>query len=158
MYRPFFKHSLRCVQSIWQDVIRFYKREISLATLWEESKHHSTTAWREISKPPATPAHKLAIHHLNRGLQYYNSKNYADAARMFEEAIAADPSYGRARLYYGNAQYKLHNVGEAMNAWEAAIRVDPHSEAADKAREKLEHLRFKNQTLVNEIEDRLLKS
>lgn len=81
--------------------------------------------------------HKQAARYLETGREYYNKKRYKKARKYFEKAAATDGRYGLAYYYLGLAMYKTDRPKGAKSAWQRAIDVDPESEAADKAREKL---------------------
>ena len=140
-----YKHASRCTVNIGSTIARFVKREISFGDLRKECTQHAVTAWNEVTRPPVTEQHKRALLHLNNGIASYADKLYADAANEFEKAITAEPRYGRAHYHFGCAQYKLGNTEEALKSWEFVCRIDPQSEAADKARKRIERARIKTE-------------
>ncbi|HIJ65794.1 MAG TPA: tetratricopeptide repeat protein [Candidatus Hydrogenedentes bacterium] len=95
-----------------------------------------------------------AVDFAKRGREAYNAKDYASAAKLFRRAVRADEGYGLARLYLGNALYKLDSLREAMMAWEAAIEFDPGSDAAAKARRRLQHVGDKRLKVLERLQDR----
>lgn len=81
--------------------------------------------------------HKRAARDLETGREYYNKKRYKKAAKYFQRAATIDGRYGLAYYYLGLAFYKTDRPKGARSAWQRAIDVDPESEGAEKAREKL---------------------
>lgn len=81
--------------------------------------------------------HKQAARFLETGREYYNKKRYKKALKYFQKAAGIDGRYGLAYYYLGLALYKTDRAKAARSAWQRVIDVDPDSEAADKAREKL---------------------
>ena len=151
------KYGGRCIGNIAGACFRFAGRKLAFSEWVSECRHHVATAWNEGRRGPVSEYRKQALRCLNEGIRLYNGKHYSEALAKFKDAIEVDPQYGRAHLYYGNAQYKLHRHEEALNAWERAIRVDPDSEAADKARAKLERLNSKNRQVIHDIQEQLRK-
>ena len=62
------------------------------------------------------------------GDKAYDSKEYAKAVEIYENAIAADG--GSANIYYnlGNAYFRLNEIGKAVLNYERALRIDPTDE------------------------------
>ncbi len=149
------KHLKHLVKKTWKTFKALLKRQISLWLFFHELFVLSRAFIEDILRPPATAEHKSAVKRVNTGVAYYNDKHYLDALHVFLSAIELDPHYSRAYMYLGNAHYKLKEHAEAAAAWERAIRVDPLSEAADKARMKLEHLRAKTHQAINELEEQI---
>lgn len=155
MIQGLIKQGSRYIISVVGEMRRLGKREISFSQFREECARHGTVAWNDLNRPPVSDRHKLAIHCLNQGIRLYNAKRYSEALRTFEESLDYDPQYSRAHLYYGNAQYKLRNYEEALASWQCILRIDPKSDIAEKAREKLEIVQSKNQQAVREIQEQL---
>lgn len=80
---------------------------------------------------------KRAIDLVKSGMKAFNNKSYHEAEELFRRAAGKDPGYGRAHAYLGNALYKQKRLTDAVTAWNKAIEVEPSSDAADLAREKL---------------------
>lgn len=158
MIHAFIKQGTRYVTSVAGEVCRLGKREISLSQFREECARHGAAMWNDLNREPVSDRRKLAIHCLNQGIRLYNAKRYSEALRTFEESLDYDAQYSRAHLYYGNAQYKLRNYGEALAAWQCVLRIDPKSEVGEKAREKLEIVRSKNGQAIQEIQEQLKRA
>lgn len=82
---------------------------------------------------------KAGVRYMRRGRRYYNNKLYARAHRNFRRAVRADESYGLAHYYLGLACYKMDLPDAARKNWTRATEVEPGSEAAEKARAKLDN-------------------
>lgn len=152
------KQGSQCIGRIFGECLRLVCRKTSFSQFREECARHFQAAAHEINRPPVTERHKLAIRCLNEGIRLYNGKRFSEAVRAFEESLEYDPQYGRAHLYYGNAQYKMHNYEEAIASWQCVIRIDPKSAAAEKAQEKLYIIESKTKTTVREIQEQLKRA
>ncbi|NLV44304.1 MAG: tetratricopeptide repeat protein [Candidatus Hydrogenedentes bacterium] len=149
------KHGSRCLGRILNECRQLVTRNISLRQFREECARHYQSALQDINRPPLTDRRKAAIRSLNDGIRLYNGKRFSEALRAFEESVEYDPQYGRAHLYYGNAQYKLRNYEEALASWQCVIRIEPNSDIAEKAREKLERIQSKEKQTVREMTEHL---
>lgn len=152
------KQGSRCLGKILCECRRLAAREISFSQFREECSRHYQSAVEDINRPPITDRRKMAIRSLNDGIRLYNGKRFSEALRAFEESVEYDPQYGRAHLYYGNAQYKLRNYEEALASWQCVVRIEPNSDIAEKAREKLEHIHSKEKQTVREIQEQLKRA
>ncbi len=84
-----------------------------------------------------TGGHDKAERLLRVGRSKYLAKDYQTAEKCFRCAILEDPNYTLAVCFLGHALYKLGLRKEAVAAWSRACEMDPDSDAAAKAREKL---------------------
>lgn len=78
----------------------------------------------------------------------YNADNFTEAARLYSEVIA---NYGSsAKLYYnlGNTYYRLGEPGNAIIAYERALRLDPSD------RDTRENLAFVNARITDRAGER----
>ena len=78
----------------------------------------------------------------------YNADNFAEAARLYSDVIA---TYGSsAKLYYnlGNTYYRLGESGNAIIAYERALRLDPSD------RDIRENLAFVNARITDRAGER----
>ncbi len=98
---------------------------------------------------------KDAVRLTRKGRQAYNSRQYAAAQNLFEQAIDADPSYALALTYLGHTFYKQGQQRLAEAAWKRASNIDPDSEAASKARKKLQHTARATSKTIDGLVDRL---
>ncbi len=60
-----------------------------------------------------------------RGTAYIFRSEPAEAARSFEQALAADPRHHRALTNQGNLALEAGRVDEAIKAYQAAIKLNP---------------------------------
>lgn len=109
----------------------------SSVTGWIKSRLRRRRMLKTLPEPVSDYEHKQAARHLENGREYYNKKRYKKALKYFQKAAATDGRYGLAYYYLGLALYKTDRPKGARSAWRRAIDVDPESEAADRAREKL---------------------
>ncbi|MCY7409000.1 MAG: tetratricopeptide repeat protein [Chitinophagales bacterium] len=80
--------------------------------------------------------------------QFYNSKQFQQAADEYEKIIAQ--GFKNAEIYYnlGNCYYKLNNVSKSILAFERALKLSPKDEdiihnlalARMKATDKIQHI------------------
>jgi len=103
-------------------------------------------------KPGTSNDRKRAIQTVKRGMKAFNAKQYADAEELFRRAISRDPTYARAHAYLGNTLYKGKRQMEAMCAWQKAIEVEPGSDAADMAQEKIQRITKKTHEAAFQLE------
>lgn len=88
--------------------------------------------------PPKAGDRREAANLVESGRKYYNEKRYHKSERYFRKAVATDETYARAHYYLGLSLYQINMKSAAKSAWTRATEVDPDSEAAQKARRKLE--------------------
>lgn len=79
--------------------------------------------------------------------QLYRDGKHDEAARLYEEIIAAEPNF---EVYYnlGNAYFKSKRLGKAILNYERARRLSPRD------RDVLENLAYVNQLIEYKIEDK----
>ena len=104
---------------------------------WTRGIMRKRRVQKSLPDPVTEEEHKQAARQLESGREYYNKKRYKKALKYFQKAAAIDGRYGLAYYYLGLAMYKTDRPKGARAAWQRAIDVDPESDAADKAREKL---------------------
>ncbi|MFA7693645.1 MAG: tetratricopeptide repeat protein [Candidatus Hydrogenedentes bacterium] len=156
--RGIFKYGRRFLRNSGKATKLFLTREIGFSEYRTQCRRHYQAAIHEMTRPPVSDRRKAAIRYLNQGIHFYNEKRYAEALAAFEQAVDYDPQYGRAHLYYGNTQYKLHNHEEALASWNCVVRMEPHSESGVKAQEKLDTVRSKEKQTVREIQEHLRRA
>jgi len=105
----------------------------ALSAVKEETRHLA----RNLAKPAHSEAHKNAIQYVKRGMTEYNAKNYAEAERLFRQAIHADSDYARGYAYLGNALYQRGLLTDAAAMWDRVLALEPDSELAENVRAKL---------------------
>ncbi len=107
----------------------------AVSGLWHSCRRFARHLFR-----PTPNARKWAIHYVKEGVEHYNAKNYEKAEEAFKSAIEHDRGYARAHTYLGNTYYKTDHMAKALGAWNQAIKVEPKSDAADKARAKVKNI------------------
>ncbi len=100
---------------------------------------------------------KRAKHLVKKGRKAYNKKFYQEAEEYFRMALKEYPDYAWAHTYLGHALHYQGRSREAVNAWTRAARIAPDSEAASKARMKIQHIEHKEGAVVRELEDRVVR-
>jgi tetratricopeptide (TPR) repeat protein len=90
-----------------------------------------------------------------KGTQAYNQRDYLQAEMWFRKSLEDDPGYARAHTYLGNTLYKQDRPLEAAQAWQLAIRVEPDSDAAQEAQEKLMKIQQHRTQRLNDVIDDL---
>ena len=70
---------------------------------------------------------RLALEHMQRGLEFYYQENYKLALNEYEIVITLLPnlSIGHARL--GSIYYKLKNIEKARYHWAKALELNPEN-------------------------------
>ena len=99
--------------------------------------------------------HREAKRLMNAGRDFYNGKNYEKAEQHFRRALIEDDQYAWAMTFLGHTLYKQNRHTEAVHAWELAVEMDPDSDAASKARRKLQHVEKQDIKLREDLNDRL---
>lgn len=150
-------HGGRCAGKMLGALKGLLTRKHSLAEFFAEVVSNIEDCWRDYKAPPMSAQRKDAMNLVNEGVKLYNAKKYIEALKAFKTAADYDPTYARAHTYLGNTLYKLAEHGDALRAWERAIAVDPLSEAASKARAKVERVKSQNQMAIKELHEGLKK-
>ncbi len=65
-----------------------------------------------------------AVQSCNKGMEYYNSHNYTEAASCFQEAVNKSSENTDYRIYLGMTQIELEDYDAAMETFDAAIAID----------------------------------
>lgn len=110
---------------------------------------------REAAKTEAIENHKKASRLLEHGRKHYNKRRYKKAQRYFAGAVSYDPEYALAYYFQGLVRYQLNFSDAASASWKQAIKVDPGSEAALKAKEKIERVHSQTVRVVDELEQQI---
>ena len=91
------------------------------------------------------PAHELTDNALYwLGETYYTEQNYAKALKVFKSIVENYPKTNKApdaMLKWGYSLIEMEKTEQARGVLERLIKSYPHSEAAHKARDKLEKLK-----------------
>jgi tetratricopeptide (TPR) repeat protein len=81
----------------------------------------------------------------NRGLAYYELKQYKEAVADYTQAIKLDPAYAAAYNNRGNSYYELHEYQMALRDFNQSIRLMPNYSKAYSNR-ALAHYQLDNRT------------
>jgi adenylate cyclase len=85
--------------------------------------------WLQGAKEAADKAMAIApdqaVSHLARGFAQNASEEFAEAAQSFLQAIAADPTFGRAYHWLARAHFHMGQMDQALQAFEQAVEHDP---------------------------------
>ena len=92
---------------------------------------------------------------LEKGRRMYNKKHYHNAMEAFRTAIEYDPQDALGHYFLGLAYYKQEKTNEAVAAWRRAVDADPDSEAAEKARRKIEYVQSHMARVADELKRRI---
>lgn len=115
--------------------LRYLQRPISLGnTLLRRVR----TRLHRIRRARKNHQRQEAIESTTRAIAHYNAREYEQAEAQFRAAIARDPHYARAYYGLGNTLSKRSKTTEARMAWMRAAEVEPGSDCAAKAQEKLQ--------------------
>ena len=81
------------------------------------------------------------VYFSNRAAALLSMKSFEEAIRDSERSLALKPDYAKAHARLGLAQFLLGRFDDAVEAYEAALRLDPDNKASrsylEKARKKL---------------------
>ena len=81
------------------------------------------------------------VYFSNRAAALLSMKSFEEAIRDSERSLALQPDYAKAHARLGLAQFLLGRFDDAVEAYEAALRLDPDNKASrsylEKARKKL---------------------
>lgn len=99
--------------------------------------------------------HQLAARLVEKGRRAYNERRFESAENFFRQAIIEDPVYGLAYTYLGSTLYKQQRIGEATTMWMRAIQIDPASEAAAKAQQRLSRVKQRKDAYISTLEQDL---
>lgn len=66
----------------------------------------------------------------HQGNKLYDAEKYEQAARMYEQVIAAGKVNWEVYYNLGNAYFRLREIGEAILNYEKALKLDPDNEDA----------------------------
>lgn len=96
--------------------------------------------------------HKRAAQYVEKGRRAYNEKDWARAEDCFHQAIIEDPNYALAYTYLGSTYYQQQRISQATSMWTKAIAIDPGSDAAAKAQQRLRRVQQRKEQVVADIE------
>ena len=130
------------------------RRETAKEALAAVSKD-SKKLGHALRKKEPRAGRKQAMRLVKEARQAYNEKNYSYAEELLRRAVRWDTGSALAHTYLGHALYQQGRIREAVLAWQQAIEADPISDAASKARRKLQHVSTKGHALLGEMAERV---
>lgn len=124
--------------------------------LLQDLRRTVTRWWRRAKRlrPAEAKAfedHRRARAWLEKGRRAYNKKHYNSAIDAFHTAIEYDPHEALGPYFLGLAYYKQQKTNEAVAAWRRAVDADPDSEAAEKARRKIDYVQSHMTRVADEL-------
>ncbi|RJQ37384.1 tetratricopeptide repeat protein [Candidatus Microgenomates bacterium] len=121
----------------WQSLAAIYLNIINAATgadVWSVSAYQ-----RAILADPQNPSYRVGI-----GGVYYYLKQYDEAIKFFEQAIALKPDWANSNYNYAWANFQAKNYSKAVNAMENTLNLlNPKTDKADYEKVKKELEEFK---------------
>jgi curved DNA-binding protein CbpA len=82
---------------------------------------------RSMAAASGAPADSIAQDYLAQGIAAYKEKRYSEAAGNFALAARRDPKDVRSHHYLGLASAKSGDVRKAVQAFEAALAIEPQN-------------------------------
>ena len=134
------------------------RREERIPEAWDGFKRDTQKLKHTLRKAPPSGNRKKTERILKEGRQAYNAKRYPQAEKLFREAVAEDEGCAWAFTYLGHTLYQQNRPDDALAAWEQAIEVDSGSEAARKARQKIQHVNKRHLKFMRELTNRFRDS
>ncbi len=129
----------------WQSLAAIYLNIINAATgadVWSVSAYQ-----RAILADPQNPSYRVGI-----GGVYYYLKQYDEAIKFFEQAIALKPEWANSNYNYAWANFQVKNYSKAVNALENTLNLlNPKTDKADYEKVKKELEEFKKMLPTEEI-------
>lgn len=77
---------------------------------------------------------------VDKGVCYYNLKNYSKAAEVMKSAVKIDPKHEIAHLNLGIVSMAAGNKDEARKWWNKLITMSPNSEITKRAKKFIDSL------------------
>ena len=112
-----------------------------------------TDRLKRVAKGAKAPGdHHAAAQYVEKGRRAYNEKDFNRAEEYFHKAIIEDPYYALAYTYLGSTYYQLQRLSEATGMWMKAIEIDPASDAAAKAQQRLRRVKLRKEAVIADIE------
>lgn len=81
-----------------------------------------------------------AERNIRAGNFYFKKSKYGAAANRYKEATCWDPTSAESFLKLGETEEKLHNAGEARDAYQKYLAIAPEAKNAAEIRKKLAKL------------------
>ena len=147
------KHVTKTVKALCKNLFVHTKRLIlrkeALRDAFDGVSHDAGRLKRAATAPSD---HHHAAKLVEKGRRAYNEKQYERAEKCFNRAIVHDPQYGLAYTYLGSTYYQMQRIREADMMWAKAIEVNPHSDAAYKAEQRLRRVKATKDAIIADIE------
>ncbi len=119
-------------------VKRLARRKESAGDVMKAVRKDARYLARGLAEGGDSEGRKQAYRVVKKGREAYNARDYLRAEDLFRQAILVDGRYSLAFTYLGYALYQQGRRTEAMTYWAKACEIDPDSEAAKKARLKMQ--------------------
>ena len=100
---------------------------------------------------------ETADEYYQQGCNYYNQKNYEQAAKSFEKAVGLSPSDDIYHYNLGIAYYTLREFEEAIKHLTKAKNLNPNGQAVKLAKEQLEKIITEHIKFLEEDKELLLQ-
>ena len=131
------KRAHKLEENLVEHVKAVREKEADAGTVIARIKKDTKRFFSSMFSKRATGSRKKAIHYVKQGMKEFNQRDHREAIHYFEKSVKADPNYARAYAYLGDAHHKLRHTTKAVSAWQMAIEVDPKSDAAQHAKDRL---------------------
>lgn len=131
------------------------RRRESLREAWAAAARDARKLGRPAQKPESKGNRREAMALVEKGRREYNVGQDRLAEGLFRDALHADSNYALAYTYLGNTLYRQGRAQEATHYWTRAIVAEPDSDAARKARLKLQRVARKKAEFNEWLDDRL---
>ncbi|MBI4556473.1 MAG: tetratricopeptide repeat protein [Candidatus Hydrogenedentes bacterium] len=157
MVKSVFSNAKTFAKNVGKHVGRVILRRETTGDAIEEVRRDAQKMRTSVRDVAGKGDRKSAAHLTEEGRCSYNVKDYVSAEEFFRQAIRVDEKYALAYTYLGHTLYKKGKFRDAATMWRRAIVLEPDSDAAAKARRKLQHLEHAEERFKHQVEDRLGK-
>ncbi len=94
--------------------------------LWQNGKYKNPNKAIEYWGHAIRQKQNTAKAYNNRGLAYYDLKQYQTAIKDYNQAIKEDPGYGAAFNNRGNSYYELTDYQRALTDFNQSLQLEPN--------------------------------
>lgn len=94
--------------------------------LWKDGKYTDPNKAKSYWDRAIATTPKVAEAYNNRGLAFYNLKQYQEAIEDFSQSIQMKPKYAEAYNNRGNAYYELDQYEKARADFDQSIKIKPN--------------------------------
>lgn len=122
----FFKRAIELDNDLLATAVAYY----NIASIQAGAEDHKRSADNYARAASLLPGY-FNIHY-GRGIALMNLGRDDEAISAFEEAIRLKADYPTAHLALASAHHRLGNVSNSRKAYEAALRLDPYMEDAER--------------------------